>query len=830
MEAAVLKQPKNLSPRVQWLRDYYFQGTARRWNNRYISFTTGTDWDEIYEEISFYIVPETYSFFDAFRVSYRQNAIAPPLPEDFWSLSLPERRAWMVRECMVNQLPQEILPGDLIAGGRFSLQASRCWTQEQVKKRGKLLWGKKGLREQVFAFHDRGFGNLGPTSGHIIPDYARVVREGFQGILDHIEECYGKLSEAEKQGKKGAQLRAMRTAASMPGQLAEKYAEECVRLAAKTEDKTRAAELRAMERNLRRVPQQGATNFHEALQALFLAHMLVLCDECYPGAGVSFGRIDQYLLPYWQNSLEDGADREYLKEILKCFFLKCNYAYDSMIYTGNNQGITAGFGQLFNLSGMGPEGADMTNDLTYAFLEVIDDLTPLLEPKPNVRLHHGSPDQLMDKVVNMIASSQGAPFLLNFDERSMAGMLYEAEKAGLQQYINKDNVHDYASVGCLENTMVGNDRSGTVDINLNLLKAVELTLTGGADLVAYSNVMDKIYPIVKENAETGDAAKFNDFAEFYAAFQKQLTYCIQKTHKLYDQLDAVRAEFSPTPYLSCLVRGCAESGRDITEGGAEIMTVTVEGVTFGTSVDSLLAVEYLVYDQKDCTMPELLQALRDNWEGHEILQAKAKNRAPKYGCEDQKGDALASRVMSEFAEQLWDYRSTVSGMRFRGGMLSWNYWVSDGYVMAASADGRKKGQFLSNAICPSNGADRKGPTANANSVGKALGGKSGEGAEFWNYVNLLPNGASHTITFSPSMLRDLEHKEKFKSFLRGYIHNGGTALQVNLLDVDMLKDAQAHPENYRSMLVRVTGYNAYFTAIGRELQDEIIARESHNQW
>jgi len=161
-------------------------------------------------------------------------------------------------------------------------------------------------------------------------------------------------------------------------------------------------------------------------------------------------------------------------------------------------------------------------------------------------------------------------------------------------------------------------------------------------------------------------------------------------------------------------------------------------------------------------------------------------------------------------------------------MLSWNYWVADSFILAASADGRPCGKFLSNALCPSNGADIKGPTSNVNSVGKALGGKAPDGHGDWGeYLNLLPNGGSHTMTFNPSILRDPEHREKFKAFLKGYVENGGSALQVNLINADMLRDAQAHPENYRHLLVRVTGYNAYFTSIGRELQNEIIARESH---
>jgi formate C-acetyltransferase len=161
-------------------------------------------------------------------------------------------------------------------------------------------------------------------------------------------------------------------------------------------------------------------------------------------------------------------------------------------------------------------------------------------------------------------------------------------------------------------------------------------------------------------------------------------------------------------------------------------------------------------------------------------------------------------------------------------MLSWNYWIADSFVLPASPDGRPRGKFLSNALCPSNGADIHGPTANVNSVGKVLGGRaSGDNGDWRDFNNLLPNGGSHTMTFSPSLIRDPEHKDKFRAFLRGYAENGGTALQINMVDADMLRDAQKHPENYKHLLVRVTGYNAYFTSIGKELQDEIIARETH---
>lgn len=821
-----LKEPGNLSPRIQWLRDYYFKGTDRAWNNEFTSWTTGTPWDVQYAETNFYIVPETYTLLQPLRTSYRMAARKVDLHSDFWNWSIVERRAWFNHEVMTRYVPKEILPGDLIAGARFNIQSSLCLDRHEQKEFDRLVLGKDGARRAVKRFHDHGYGNAGATAGHLIPDYPSVLDRGWKSIHDGLVLEYDSLSASEKKSEAGAQLRAMITSSTTARDLAAEYARVARESAGRETDATRRAELETMAKILDRVPWNTPENFHEALQSLWLTHMLVMSDENYPGPGTSFGRIDQYLYRYWKTSIDAGMDREYGKELLKCFWVHANTAYDAMIRNGY-QGITAGFGQLLTLSGIGPDGQDTTNDLTYALLEVIDDMSPILEPKPNVRLHRGSPEKLLDTVTDMIASSQGAPFLINFDERSMAGMLRQARLAGMEHLINESNVHDYAPVGCLENTMCGNDRSGTVDCNVNLLKAVELALTGGKDLLPYTDPMTGITEQPgQDGPRTGDSSHFGTFEDFWSAYEKQTSYIIARTVNLYEKSEGIRARFIRTPYLSCLVRGCAEKRRDVTQGASEIALVTMEAVTFATTVDSLLAIKYLVFDNKKCTMSELVDALRNNWEGHAVLEALAKNKAPKYGRDDDEADSMALRVMECWTKETWKHRTVSTNRQFRPGMLSWNYWAGDGFVMAASPDGRARGQFLSNAICPSNGADTKGPTANANSVGKVLGGKN-ENGDWQDFVNLLPNGASHTITFNPSLTSDTEHRKKFKTFLRGYIENGGTALQINMIDPGMLRDAQEHPQDYRHLLVRVTGYNAYFTSIGRELQNEVIARASH---
>jgi formate C-acetyltransferase len=279
-----------------------------------------------------------------------------------------------------------------------------------------------------------------------------------------------------------------------------------------------------------------------------------------------------------------------------------------------------------------------------------------------------------------------------------------------------------------------------------------------------------------------------------------------------DIADELRASLEPTPYLSAIVGGCLESGRDVTAAGARHNFITVEGVAFATAVDSLLAVKALVFDEKRLGMPELVRALEANFEGFEKVRRMLRNRPPKFG-NDGEADRLAADLSRFWTEDVFR-RISPTGKRYRGGYLSWNYWISFAPATAATPDGRPRGTFLSNGICPVNGMDRAGPTAVIRSVGRVG-------------LRTAPNGASHTLSLSPSLLRDEEHVDRLAALLRAYAHEGGTALQINVIDPDTLRKAQRQPEEHRNLLVRITGYNAYFVTLGKEIQDEIIEREAH---
>ena len=816
-KAFSVAQAHDLLPRSKWLRDYYFSGHERKWNNLAMFYTTGVDWDVILYEGEFYVGPEVLDMVGTkgkgVYYSAESMAITVKLPDNFWELSLPERRAIFFETVILNYIPKEIISeNDLIAGGRFSTMLSRCLD----KKQAKAYWKKTFKNRKIInEFHNNGFGNIGATAGHIICDYETVVKKGFKYIYENIKKHYEKLTKKEKKGPKGNQLRAMMRSAEIPRKLAKKYADKCRKLKETASTSVRVNELEQMAKNLECVPWEPAETFWQGLQAIWLTHMLIMSEESYPGAGTSFGRFDQHLWHLYKKDVldEKNITKDFAKEILGCFWFHCHTAYDFLMGMGAKHGINSSFGQLITLSGCGPNGEDLTNELTYTILEVIDEWYPSLEPKPNVRLHRNSPKRLLEVIVDMIARAQGSPFLLNFDERSIAGMVLEG--------IPEDEAWDYGVVGCLENTMQGNDRSGTVNCNPDLAKSIELVLWNGKNMPNDDPKKSK----KQLGPKTGDPEKFETWKEFWNAWVNQIQFVIKHSAENYNPLEQLRSEFLPTPYVSTIVRGCAEKALDVRNGGPELRFITIEGVGYATTVDSLLAIKKFVYDDKKYTIAQIKEALLNDYKGNKdqiIMQTMLQKKAPKYGNDDDENDEIGRKVMETWCNECWKYK-TLNDFQFRPGMLSWNYWAGpDASKCVATPNGRNSGAFLSNAICPSTGAANNGPSAVTNSVGKVIGGKTEDN----KYVNYLPNGTSHTITFNPSVfLRDKEHKEKFQTYLRGYIENGGTSLQINMVSTDMLQDAQKRPENYKELLVRVTGYNAYFVTIGKELQEEIISRD-----
>ena len=787
--AQIWSAADTLSPRIRRLRDEFWSFYTRDFTNEVRAYTTGTPWDTVYSIWNWTNVPEVAMFQRGYR-SYLLAAATPvKLPAGFWDEPLVVRRALFFHEVLRGYLPTQIREGELIVGSHFNTALSRCLTREEAKRRDRE---EEAFFKKWDKLNSVGVGNCGAVPGHLIPNYPKVLRVGWKGIRDEAQAIANDPNSTREQRDLA---RAVVICAEAVPEFMARYAAEAERQASEATDSARRAELLEIARICRRVPWLPPETFPEALQALWTTHMLLMAAESYPGPGVSPGRVDQYLYPYYEADIQSGRlTREQAKEWLECWWIKHNYVYDYQGWVGTNQGINSSFGQLITLAGMKADGSDASNELTYLMLDVIEEIN-LLEPKPNVRIHARTPDRLLERLVSMLSKTQGSAFLINFDENSMAGLRWQG--------LPEDRLWDYAPVGCLENTLQGCDRSGTVDVNLNLAKAVELALNDGRDMATGKQIGPK----------TGDPRDFQSFDQFFAAFKAQLKHLLEWIIRVNDMADAGRARWEPVPYMSALVDGCLQSGKDSNAGGAEFNFLTVEGIALATAADSLAAVKKLVFEDKQIAMDDLLAAIRANFEGHEPLRQTLINKAPKYGNDDPYVDDIAREVSRFWTEEAFRHVSPT-GKRYRGGYLSWNYWIAYAPTTAATPDGRKRGQYLSNAVCPVNGADRKGPTAVIKSVGR-LG------------LETAPNGASHTMSFSPALLRSAEQRQKLAALLRAYGRVGGTCLQINVISPETLREAQKHPDEYRNLLVRVTGYNAYFVGLGKEIQDEIIARESH---
>jgi formate C-acetyltransferase len=736
--------------------EYYCIADRPYFRNEVMPFTSGEDWDAVWSPVNWGIIPELVPFMGAFSESLRVMAREVELPRGFWDGSLVMRRALFFRQICGSYLPVQILEGELIVGGQFNTALSRCHNRKENKRWAKDIdkWWKKGTE-----INELGIGNAGAVPGHLIPDYPRILRDGFTGIYAELE----RLKSEAKDPESADFLAALMVCCEAARDVATRYAEEADRLAGEEKDEVRAAELREIARICRKVPWEPAETFHEALQSLWLTHMLIMAAESYPGAGLSPGRFDQYMSPYYEADIASGRlDEEQAKELLECYWIKHNYAYDFQCRVMTNQGINSGFGQLVTIGGIDADGNDASNRLTWLILDVIEEMN-MLEPKPNVRLHAGTPEPLLRRVAEMVSEAQGSPFLMNFDESSIRGLAWQG--------LPVDRLWDYAPVGCLENTLQGDDRSGTVDVNFNLAKAVELVFNRGRDAASGKR-------LGPDTGKPEDLATWERFAE---AFETQLRALVDRMFSISDEADRIRAEFEPTPYLSTLVGGCAEKSRDVTQGGARHGYITVEGVAFATAADSLAAVKKLVYEDGKVKMADLARALREDYEGDEALRQTMINKAPKYGNDDDYADEVARYLSQLWTRMVTGHVSPATGRRYRAGYLSWNYWIAFAPFTAATPDGRRKGTFLSNAIGPVDGADRNGPTAEILSVGK-MG------------LETAPNGSSHTMSFSTSLLRDSEHVTKLMAFLRAYGEKGGTALQINVLDPETLREAQRRPD------------------------------------
>jgi len=612
--------------------------------------------------------------------------------------------------------------------------------------------------------------------GHIVPGYRRVLEHGFIGIAEWAGRRLQGLEKRDGDYKRREDfLRSVQVAAKAVCDFSERYADLAGEMAAETEGE-RKAELLAIAERCRRVPAQSPRTFMEAMQSVWMTQAVLAVSYGLDNVFTA-GRMDQYLYPYYLADIEAGRiTREEAVEAVEELLIK---VARNLIFGPNN--ITIG--------GLDRDGEDATNEMSYIFLEALENVRGMGDGLA-VRISHAAPREFLLRACETHRITAGVAFY-NDDIviRDMVADAYDIEDA-----------RDYSIVGCVEPTSTGNDNSYTAGNGIFLVLALEMALGRGHRLMTGSR---------RVGARTRDPRRFRNFEDVKEAFERQVAHVVAKSVRMTEVKDKVFAGF-PTPLLSSTVEGCLESGLDLTWGGARYNNGHVNAQALATVADSLAAVRWAVFEQGIVSMRELIKALRRDFTGYEPLQQALLRKAPKFGNDDPRVDDLAEWVSEIFTREVRKHPCWRGG-KYRPSMFSSGTQDLEGGLCGATPDGRLAGDVVSNGISPTNGMEMTGATAVFHSV--AAAGKT-----------FMSDGSALNMNLSPAMLQSDENVEKLASLLEAYFVLGGRHVQFNPLDAETLRDAQAHPEKYPDLTVKVTGYSARFVDLSKTLQDDIIAR------
>jgi len=601
----------------------------------------------------------------------------------------------------------------------------------------------------------------------------------------HDPEAYEKMEE----------LRAMKITEDALIRYAEQHAEKARESLKKEKNRVRREELKKIAEVCSHVPAHAPRDFWEALQHYWFIHLGVI-TELNPWDSFNPGRLDQHLYPFYKKDLEDGTlTKEKAKELLQLFWIKFNnHPAPPKVGVTAEESNTYNDFALINTGGVKADGSDAVNELSYLILDVVEEMR-LPQPGSMVQISKKSPDDFLRRALRIIRTGFGQPSVFNTDV-----IIQEL----LRQGKTIEDARNGGASGCVETGAFGKE-CYILTGYFNMVKVLEITLNNGVD----PRTGQKI------GLETGDPSNFGSFDELLDAFKKQLKYFVDIKIKGNNIIERLYAEHLPTPFLSLLIDDCITKGKDYNDGGARYNTSYIQGVGLGTATDSLTAIKYQVFDDRQITFGELLQTLKANFDGNEKLRQRLLNKTPKYGNDDEYADQVMKTIFEAYFSAI-DGRPNTKGGSYRINLLPTTVHVYFGKVVGATPDGRKSGEPLSEGVSPVQGADRKGPTAVIKSVSKIDHARTG--------------GTLLNQKFAPELLADEEGQDKLAHLIRAYFKLDGHHIQFNVVNAETLRDAQRYPEKYRDLMIRVAGYSDYFVNLSVELQNEIIRRTEHKSF
>lgn len=534
--------------------------------------------------------------------------------------------------------------------------------------------------------------------------------------------------------------------------------------------------------------------FHEAVQSLWFLFVVLHMES--NASSFSPGRIDQYLYPYYKRDIDNKIiTKQQALEIMECLWLKFN----QIVYLRNQHSAKyfAGFPIGFNIAigGLDEYGNDVYNDLSFICLDAQYDLG-LPQPNLSVRLNKNTSHELMKEAIKVVAKGSGMPQFFN-DEAIIHAMVEDLD-------IDYHDALNYAIVGCVELTTHGNNLGWSDAAMFNLNKALELTLNNGKCLITGEQI----------GLDLGNLMTYNSYQELENALIQQIDYFIDEMMKAEVVVEKAHQQCLPTAFLSTVIDSCIDKGQDVTSGGAKYNLSGIQMIQVANLADSLAAIQQLVYNEKMISQKELLQALKDDFKGHEITQTMLLNKVPKYGNDVQWVDDIGAKWAGYFREKMKEY-TNYRGGPYHTGMYTVSAHVPMGENVGASPDGRNALTPLADGgMSPVYGRDMQGPTAVLKSVSRLSD-------------SYTTNGGLLNMKFLPEFFENESGLMKFENFLRAFVDLKIPHIQFNVVRKEDLLDAKIHPELHQSLTIRVAGYTAYFVELAGKLQDEIIERTSY---
>ena len=631
------------------------------------------------------------------------------------------------------------------------------------------------------------------STGHVVPNYPKLLKLGLKGIIQEARaEMAGVQTVDQDSQRKLDFLEAVIICCEGAMAFAARFAAEARRLAGETGDGRRRQELLAISEVCSKVPGNPPETFFEAMQFVWFMHLIMQIET--NGHSIGLGRFDQNLYPYFKQDMEAGRlSREQCVELIQCLWIKITETIK--VRDSFEAQAFAGYPMWQNvaIAGQAADGTDASNELSTLVLEATEGVMTT-QPSVSFRYHDGIAPELLEQALKMVQKGLATPAF--FNDKLVVPLV-------LQKGATLAEARDWSIEGCVECYVTGKTDGRPVVGYVNAVKAVELLLNNGVDPLTGKQI----------GVRTGEVGAFKSFDEVLAAFDTQMKYFIKLMLDGYNIVGSLHATRAPAPFASAMVDDCIKKGRSIQEGGAKYNFSGCFMTSLANAADSLAAIAQVVFQDRTLTLAELNRILLDDFKGNERIRQLLLNRPPKYGNDNDFVDGLARRIVAVYVDELDGYRDSRGG-KYVLSILSQSFNVLQGKSLGATPDGRRAFEPLSDNASPVMGRDVNGPTAMVKSVAKI--------DQMKPLIGTLLN-----VKFDPAIVRGENGRKVLKDVVLSYFDLMGEHIQVNVVDRETLRKAQANPAEYKNLMVRVAGYSAYFIELDKDVQENIIARTQH---